>query len=89
MASTFLAHRHEHDSRVLLRVAFWLVVLAWALAALLTPRAAAETLDDASPLVSAVEAPRLGWPWHEIYRPHCLYVRLANVRAVRHPVTWR
>lgn len=89
MASTSLAHRHEHDSRVLLRVAFWLAVVAWVLAALLTPRAAAETLDDASPLVAPLEAPRLVWPWHEIYRPHCLYGRLAGVRAVRHPVTWR
>ena len=89
MAPTSLAHRHEHDSRVLLRVAFWLAVVAWVLAALFTPRAAAETLDDASPLIAPMEAPRLVWPWHEIYRPHCLYGRLAGVRAVRHPVTWR
>jgi hypothetical protein len=93
MTSTSLVHvprRHEHDSRALVRVAFWLAVAAWALAALLAPRAAAaETLDDASPLVAPLEAPRLVWPWHEIYRPHCLYGRQSGVRAVRHPVNWR
>jgi hypothetical protein len=82
--------RHAHDWRLPLRVAFWLAVGAWVLAALFTPRAAAaETLDDATPVLAALEAPRLVWPWHEIYRPHCLYGRLMGVRAVRHPVTWR
>jgi hypothetical protein len=89
MASTSLPHRHAHDASVLTRVAFWLAVVAWFLAALLTPRAAAETLDDASPLLVPMEAPRLVWPWHEIYRPHCMYGRLTGVRHVRHPVTWR
>ena len=90
MSSISLAHRHEHDSRVLTRVAFWLAVVAWTLAALLTPRAAAaETLDDASPLLEPLQSPRLVWPWHEIYRPHCLYGRLSQVRVVRSPGTWR
>ena len=90
MASTYLAHRHARDARVLLRVAFWLAVAAWVVAALFTPRAAAaETLDDASPVLATLDAPRLVWPWHEIFRPHCMYGRMASVRAVRHPVTWR
>jgi hypothetical protein len=92
MASTpffHVPHRHGHDWRVLLRVAFWLAVAGWALVAVLAPRAAAETLDDATPVLAALEAPRLVWPWHEIYRPHCLYGWQDGVRAVRHPVNWR
>ena len=60
-------HRHGHDSHVLSKVAFWLVVIAWVLAALLAPRPAG---GATVPVISATEAPRLVWPSHESWRPH-------------------
>ena len=57
---------HGLEARPLLKVAFWLAALAWALVVLLAPRAAA----GSTPVIAPIEAPRLVWPAPEAWRPH-------------------